>query len=433
MQFTNSKPINKQLHALVDANNFYVSCERVFQPKLMGKPVVVLSNNDGCAIARSNESKNLGIAMGEPYFKFKHLIKKNDIQVLSSNYALYGDFSARIMHIIMQSMPNVLVYSIDEAFIDLTDMQKNYDIIQLCQNLSNEIIKFTGIPVSIGIGATKTLAKVANQLAKYNQHFGTVFYLQESQINTELDKVEINKIWGIGKRTASKLHQLGIYTGLQLKNIRKEILDKNFNIVTARTVAELNGDSVIEIKDISESRKQIVVSRSFGNNLTKIDDINFALANHVATAAEKLRSQQSVAKGLVVFLQTSQFNTLETKYQNSYHIKMPIFTNDTSILLKYARKGINHIFKTGYSYKKTGVLLFDIIDKEKMQLDLFDHKEFFHTEKTMDIIDKINLKMGKFSIKYASQGVTNYWEQKQKCKSPNYTTNWDHLSIVYAK
>jgi DNA polymerase V len=421
------------LFALVDCNNFFVSCERVFQPKLIGKPVVVLSNNDGCAIARSDEAKALQIAMGEPFFKFKHLVKKHNIYVLSSNYTLYGDLSARVMDVIIKTMPEVLVYSIDEAFIDLTTCQKNFCVVNLCQKLAEKITKATGIPVSIGIGATKTIAKIANQLAKQTKSSDSVCYLPGEQLDPVLARFAVRKIWGVGKSTELKLNQLGIYTGLELKNIADHLLQRHFTIVLARTVAELRGVSLIQLDDLNVAKKQIIVSRSFGQPLTTLVSINTALANHVVSAAEKLRAQHSLAEGMIIFLQTSRFQSTAANYQSSCFVKLITPSNNTSSLLLQAKQGLSSIFKTGFAYKKVGVILTGIFDLQKQQLDLFNQNNLANADLLMTTIDIINSRLGKAVIKFAAQGFDETWKMKRQHQTPAYTTNWQQLPKAYAR
>ena len=423
---------NNKLFALVDCNNFYASCERSFQPHLEGRPVVVLSNNDGCAIARSDEAKALGIKMGAPLFKFKHLINKHRIVVLSSNYALYGDLSARVIDIITQNMPAVLVYSIDEAFLDLTSLQKNFDIQQMCQELVVKIRKATGIPVSIGIGATKTIAKVANFVVKRTKTT-SVGYLSPRDLDLVLSNMKLSDVWGIGRRYEDKLNALGYYTALELKNASVESIQKKFNITLARTVAELKGLNTIDLDGLNATRKQIVVSRSFGELVTAFTDLKSALAEHVVRAAEKLRAQCSLVTGIVIFLQTNAFRTHDLQYRNSCYVEMPAPTNDTRILLQYATQGLQSIYKSGFRYKKIGVMLNDISSASNKQFDLFADTNNKHSEKLMEIMDSINLSFGKASIKFGLQCADKPWQMKSSHRSLDFVTNWKQLPIAIAK
>lgn len=431
---SNSHSTSKSLFALVDCNNFYVSCERVFQPKLEGKPVVVLSNNDGCAVARSNEAKALGIAMGEPFFKFNHLVKKHDIYVLSSNYALYGDMSNRIMSIITECMPEVLIYSIDEAFLDLTSLQNTFDIVKICGDLAKTIMQCTGIPVSIGIGATKTIAKIANYTAKQEHPTNKVYYIEnESILDLILAKTKVSKIWGIGRQTEAKLNHSGIYTGLALKQVSPSLVSRYFNINLARTVAELRGNSVIILEDASVNKKQIMVSRSFGKKVTTYTELKEALANHVVRAAEKLRAQNSLAAGLVVFLHTNQFSNIDQKYRNSCYVPFISPSNNTPALVRYSQQGLASIFKAGYFYKKIGVILMGLSNANNRQYDMFAHNDYEKSALLMQAVDNINLKFGNATITFAIQGTNKEWEMKNQYKTSSYTSNWNQLLLVHAK
>ncbi len=396
--------------------------------------MVVLSNCDGCAIARSDEAKSLGIAMGEPFFQFKQLVKKHGIYVLSSNYALYGDMSSRVIDIIIQTMPEVLVYSIDEAFLDLTSLEKNFDIVKACQDLVHKIAKKTGIPVSIGIGATKTISKVASHVVKQNKALIKVCYLkEEAALNLVLSKMKVSNIWGVRKRSEIKLNELGIFSGLELKQIPDHILRKYFTIVLARTVTELKGKSVIEVRDLDVAKKQIMVSRSFTQKITAYKEVSGALANHVTCAAEKLRAQQSLVTGMIIFLQTNQFSSIDAKYKNSCYVPLVTPSNNTCILLCQAKHGLASIFRKDFFYKKVGVILTGLINIKHEQLDMFECNNIEHSSLLMNTIDTINLTMGKSTIKFASQGLGNARKIKAHYKTPAYTTSWEQLPIAYAK
>ena len=302
--------------AIVDANNFFVSCERIFQPKLWGRPVIVLSNNDGCAVARSNEAKALGIKMAQPFFQIKDLVKKHDIAVFSSNFSLYAEISARITDILMQSAPDVINYSIDECFVNLTSLQQNYAIEKFCQQLVKKVYRYVGVPVTIGVASSKTLAKIANHIAKKLKVPSHVLYLQgQEQVDSHLKGFELNNIWGIGKKWSEKLNNHGYKDGLQLKQANSSLIKQQFNVVLAKTVQELQGFSCIKIDDLNATNKQIIASRSFGKAIANKADIKEALANHVARASLKLREQNAVTSSIVVTLQTNMHGSQEFRFK----------------------------------------------------------------------------------------------------------------------
>lgn len=418
-------------YALVDCNNFFVSCERAFNPKLHNKPVIVLSNNDGCAIARSNEAKQLGIAMGEPLFKIRDLVRRHNVTVLSSNFALYGNLSSRIMSIIQSTVAAVEIYSIDEAFINLTDLANTASVYKICSEISFKIEKYTGIPVSIGIGPSRTLAKIANHIAKKNNIANRVFYLDStSKIDKILAGFKISDIWGIGRQYENKLHNLSINTAAELAKLPESIAKRVFNVVMWRTIQELNGISCIELPDNSSNKKQIMVSRSFGHRVTELHELQEALATYVSMAAEKLRLQQSVTGGLYVFLHTGLHGCAESIYKNSLYVSLPSHSNDTRILIHYAKQGLKALFRNGYKYQKVGVILCDFCNAANMQCDLFIDQDLQHNDNLMAIIDNINRKHGKDTIQFAASGLEKSWRMQANNKSRDFTSCWRDLPIV---
>lgn len=419
--------------ALIDVNNFYVSCERVFNPKLTGKPVVVLSNNDGCAVARSNEVKALGVAMGAPWFKFKDLAKQHGIIGLSSNYALYADMSNRVMSILREYSPDQEVYSIDESFLDLTGFQSR-DLVNYGQHMRKRILKWTGLPVCVGIGSTKTLSKLANHCAKKRPAFNSVCNfntMSPVELDGLLGQVEVGEIWGVGRKLAPKLQALGFNTVLDLKRANPERLRQQFSVVMEKTIRELNGTVCIELEEISPPKQQILRSRSFGYPVRDYNSLAESITLYMSSAAEKLRRQQSYAGSVHVYIRTSPFKPDDPFYSNGITIPAPCPTDDTRQLVNVALWALKQIYKPNYNYAKAGVMLSEIVSIEGVQTDLFSTSQASpKSTALMSAMDSINRKMGKESIKLASEGFTRPWKMKQGNKSPSYTTKWCDLPIA---
>lgn len=420
--------------ALIDVNNFYVSCERVFNPKLIGKPVVVLSNNDGCAVARSNEVKALGVGMGAPWFKLKDLAKQHGIIGLSSNYELYADMSNRVMSILGEFSPDQEVYSIDESFLDLTGFTSR-DLIQYGQDMRKRILKWTGLPVCVGIGSTKTLSKLANHCAKKRPVFNSVCNfntMSPKDLDELLGQIEVGEIWGVGRKLAPKLQALGFHTVLDLKRANPERLRQQFSVVMEKTIRELNGTVCIDLEEISPAKKQIISSRSFGNPVRDYNSLAESITLYMSRAAEKLRKQQSFAGSVYVYIRTSPFKPDEPFYSNGLTIPLPSPTNDTRQLVNVVLWGLKQIYKPNYHYAKAGVMLGEIVPEEGVQADLFSQLQTSpKSSALMSAMDSINRKMGKESIKLASEGFKRPWKMKQGNKSPSYTTKWeDNISIL---
>ncbi len=423
----------KKLFALVDCNNFYASCERLFRPGLNGKPVVVLSNNDGCIVARSNEAKALGIPMGEPLYKAQHLIAKHKVHVFSSNYALYGDLSHRVMETLHQMEPEVEVYSIDEAFIALP-VTKEWDRVKYAGELRERIRKNVGIPVSIGLAATKTLAKIANSVAKKQTQFNGVFDLVDrSQIDHVLEKIEVNDVWGIGRRSTEKLHSHGIYTALDLKRADETRIRKLLTVVGARTVMELNGISCISLENAPACPKSIITSRSFGHPVTDIDNLREAVITFVSIAGEKLRKQGVEAGALNLFITTGPFDE-QAQYSNNQTIVLPQPSSSTPELIAAALQGLKSLYRPGYRYRKAGVMLTEILKQDRYkQQDLFSFSQPTTSEdkRLMTALDRINGKWGRQTIQYGMTTAENKpWMMQQTRKSPAYTTSWHELPVA---
>jgi len=419
------------LLALVDCNNFYVSCERVFRPDLAGKPVAVLSNNDGCIVARSAEVKALGIKMGVPLFQVKDLVKRHQIQLFSSNYSLYADMSARVMAVLETFAPNVEIYSIDEAFLDLTGVC-DADSKDYAQRLKKTVQRHTGIPVCVGMGPTKTLAKLANYAAKKWPQTGGALDLSDPVRREKLMRqVPVAEVWGVGSRTAARLEQLGIRTVWDLAKQPAGHLQSQFSVALARTILELNGVGCLELEEIAPDKQQIVCSRSFSRRLTDYGELSQALAEFCSRAAEKLRRQGSVTGHISVFIRTSPFNTNEPQYQRAVSTLLPAASQDSRVIIATAHRLLKSIFKAGYAYQKCGVQLSHIQpETTPSQFDLFIADS--HQAKGMRLmqtIDQINRRYPK-TITVAGTGLHNRWQTKRENVSPHYTTNWRELVRV---
>ena len=363
--------------ALVDCNSFYVSCERLFNPKIRRKPVVVLSNNDGCIISRSTEAKALGIKMGEPYFKAKDIIIKNKVEVFSSNYSLYGDLSRRVMRTLKRFNSDMEIYSIDEAFLDLSNFP-DQDVEKIGKEIRETVLQWTGIPTSIGIAKTKTLSKIANQIAKKKQS-GVTSLIGIDNLDPVLEKIEINDVWGVGKQLTKFYQKHGVYNAKQLKNKSNSWIKKSSNVLSSRTAMELKGIPCINLETTTTKRKSCVVSRSFGKRVERFQELKEAVANYCLNASEKIRSESLVAKAITVFVRTSPFQRNYGYYSNAKTIDFPIATNNSIEVVKTAVTILESIFKNGYQYQKAGVMLTGLINAN-------DKTNLFSSEKD----EKIN-------------------------------------------
>lgn len=416
------------MFALIDCNNFYASCERLFQPALVGKPILVLSNNDGCVIARSNEAKALGIKMGAPYFEVKALCLQHKVHVCSSNYTFYGDMSRRVMSVIEENWSEVEIYSIDEAFLDLSTLPKSEQE-TFCHKLQQTILRYTGIPVSIGIGATKTLAKLANHIAK-KELKTPVFNLDKQQF--WLAKISVGDVWGVGRQWNKKLVQRGIYTAQDLASVNLREMKDRFNVMLQRTVMELQGIPCAGLQE-SEPRKSIVSSRSFGAMQTEYVSIAQAVSSHCARACEKLRQQGLVARHLSVFVQTNRFRHDLPQYQQSIGFKLVTPSDDLRYLTRSAKLCLRRIFRPGFHYQKAGVYLGDLLSRNYLQLDLFNQPsedELNHTEQLMSVLDAVNKKYGRHTLRLAAEGYVKPWAMRAQLRSPCYTSDWSDLPVV---
>lgn len=416
------------MFGLVDCNNFYASCERVFNPSLNGKPIVVLSNNDGCVIARSNEAKVLGIKMGVPAYQIKDLVKKHDVAVFSSNYVLYGDMSGRVMSMLAELAPEIEVYSIDEAFLNLEGIQ---DLQTLGSKIVRQVTRGTGIPVSAGIASTKTLAKVANKFAKKYPAYNRLCIIDtEEKREKALKLFEIGDVWGIGRRQAAKLEKQGVKTAYDFTQLPGSWVRKNMTVTGERTWKELRGISCIDMESAPPAKKQICTSRSFGKMVEDIDTMSEAIATHASTCAKKLRQQKSYAMSLMVFIHTNNFREDLPQYWKNTIIKLPVPTSDTLEIVHYALEGLKSIFMPGYQYKKAGVIITEIVTSA--QLGLFDTVDREKREKLMQAIDKVNGEH-RHLVKLAVQGNGRDWKLKQEQLSKRYTTDINEVLTIKCK
>jgi DNA polymerase V len=409
------------MFALIDCNNFYVSCERVFNPNLNKKPVVVLSNNDGCAISRSNEAKALGIPMGAPAFKYEKLFKKNNVKVFSSNFPLYGDMSSRVMSILSKFTPNIEIYSIDEAFLKFEGFE-NYDLKSYCQEIKDMVLKWTGIPISIGIAPTKALAKVANRIAKKFPERTRGVYLIDSSNKKEnaLKWLKIEDVWGIGFRHAEKLRHIRISTAYDFTNLEDSWVRKNMSVVGVRLKKELEGKSVLDLEEVRSPKKAIATTRSFEGTITDYEKIKERISTFAICCAEKLRSQNSNCNSIYVFVRSNKFQKNKPQYRNGILMTIPFSTNSNMIINKYAVEGLKKIFRKGINYKKAGIIVTSLDSSENHQLNLFENENPKH-KYLMKAIDYIQKKEGQSKIKLASQDLRKRWKMKQEKLSPNYT------------
>ena len=420
---------NNNKIALVDCNSFYVSCERLFNPSINKKPVVVLSSNDGCVISRSAEAKILGIKMGEPYFKVKKIVKENDVKIFSTNFALYGDISRRVMKTLKQFSPKMEIYSIDEAFLDLSSV-KNEDLLEHVYKIRKTVLKWTGIPTSIGVGSTKTLSKAANCIAK-KEKSGLIDLVNSKKTDELLSKIKINDVWGVGQKLTKFYIKNGINTAYDLKNMHNSWIKKNTNVFGSRTAMELRGFSCTSLEPYEEKRKNCCVSRSFGEKVTKLESLNEAITTHCLNAAEKIRLDKQTVKKITVFIRTSPFQKENNYYGNSKDIDLPIRTNDSIVLIKEALAALKCIYKKGYQYQKAGIIFSNLKDIDIYNKNLFsiindDEKRI----KLMEAIDCTNSKYGRHALSIAQAGLKKKWNIKRKFSSRIDTGCFNFLPTI---
>ncbi|AFY91186.1 Y-family DNA polymerase [Chroococcidiopsis thermalis] len=421
-----------KIYALVDCNNFYASCERVFNPKLEGKPIVVLSNNDGCAIARSQEAKALGIEMGAPLFQIQSIVQCHQVRVLSSNFALYGDLSARVMATLAQFTPEIeiySIYSIDEAFLDLSGLTQ---LVDYARQIRTTVKQWTGIPVSIGIAPTKTLAKVANRIAKRRVDANGVFDLTDKTLQEEvLAQTAVEDIWGIGRKSGRRLRTHCISNALQLRHANEQWIQTQLGVMGLRTVLELRGISCLSLQSCPAAKHARTVSRSFSRPVESLAELKAAVATYTSRAAEKLRCDRLSAKALTVFLMTDRFHQDEPQHFDSTYVELPVATSDTAELIGYTSQAIAAIYREGYRYKKTGVTLTHLVAANLFQACLFETTDRERSRKLMQVIDRINQQLGAGTIAFAATGLRQSWGRKEM-RSPRYTTCWQELPVVKA-
>jgi DNA polymerase V len=419
------------MFALIDCNSFYASCEKIFRPDLKHRPIVVLSNNDGCVIARSPEAKKMGINMTQPWYQVKDQYLSKGGVVFSSNYEFYADISNRVMNVLSDLCPEIDIYSIDEAFLDLKTFRKNIDLVNFAYDCKKRIKDWIGIPVSIGIAPTKTLAKLANKVAKDDPRFDGVVILSEPRIIRHfLKSMPIEKIWGIGRKLTAKLENIDIKTAYDLSQVDSRLIGDNFNVVLERTVRELKGQSCITLHDFMEPKKQIMVSRSFGRSIRSKSVLSEAISFHASRAAEKLRHEKQKCRLITAFIRSNRFNTRVRQIYAAKSFELVHPTDDTRIIIKNANRILDQIFADGYQYAKAGILLSDFTNKYGYQMSLFDKKrDEKMASRLMETVDYINL-MEIAKIGFGNQGYRNTWRMKREIKSNRYTTKIEEIPIT---
>ena len=428
------KPATRAI-ALVDVNNFYVSCERVFNPKLRQRPVVVLSNNDGCIISRSTEAKSLGIPMGAPWFKVRKFAEQEGVIAYSSNYALYADMSNRVMSILRRFSPAQEVYSIDESFLDFTAFRRK-DLTLYAQQLRQTVLQSTGLPVCVGIAGSKTLAKLANHLAKQNPALEGVCNFNSmtmAAVDDALRDIDVSHVWGIGRNLSGHMHDASIHTAYDLKVSNAAIMRQKFSVIMEKTVRELNGTTCLELEQIRGPKQQILSTRSFGHTVRDLQSLEEAVTLYTTRAGEKLRQQQLYAGSVYVYIRTSPFRDKQHQYDNSLRLPLHTHTNNTLHLVQTALVALRKIYRPGYDYIKAGVSLGELVTVQTQQQDLFQTGTGQgKSERLMHALDSVNKKMGRATLKLASEGLqaNQAWRMKQALKSPAYTTCWNDLLKV---
>lgn len=421
------------MFALADCNNFFASCERVFRPELQGRPVIVLSNNDGCAVARSNEAKALGIKMGAPFFKIRHIVEKHNVAVFSGNMALYGDMSQRVRWVLEDYAPSIEIYSIDEAFLDLRGVQ-GVDFDAYAKQISQQCWKLTSIPVSVGIAPTKTLAKIASKLCKqYPKLRGGCYMHRPQDIEKVLRKYPIEDVWGIGRRSAPKLNAIGVKTAYDFTQLPENAVRKMLALPGVRTWRELRGEPCIEFEDGFEAKQSICVSRSFAHEISDADDLCEQIANFASSMSEKLRQQNTLACEMNVFAYTNRFkeDAPQTYSSTLVHFEIPV--NDQRTIVSSAVSAMREVFKDGYGYKKAGVVATHIVPADEVVHSLFEDTASMEKEhKITAAVDRLNVAFGKGTVKLAAQGSGRIRSSSEK-QSPHYTTLWSDLPVVSVK
>ncbi|OVG26665.1 DNA polymerase V subunit UmuC [Klebsiella pneumoniae] len=420
------------MFALVDVNSFYASCETIFRPDLQGRPVVVLSNNDGCIIARSAEAKRLGIKMGDAYFKCKDYFRQQGVVCFSSNYELYADMSNRVMTTLEEICPRVEIYSIDEAFCDLTGVRNCRVLEEFGRELKDTVYRNTRLPVGVGIAQTKTLAKLANHAAKTWKATGGVVDLSNVERQRKLMALlPVDEVWGVGRRISKKLEAMGIKTVLQLADTDIRFIRKHFNVVLERTVRELRGEPCLGLEEFAPVKQEIVCSRSFGQRISTYEEMRQAICLYASRAAEKLRGEHQYCRFISAFVKTSPFALNEPYYGNSTSVKLLTPTQDSRDIITAATKCLDAIWRDGHRYQKAGVMLGDFYSQGVAQLNLFDdNAPRQNSEKLMEVLDHLNAKDGRGTLYFAGQGIQTSWQMKREMLSPRYTTRFSDLPVV---
>jgi DNA polymerase V len=424
--------------ALVDCNNFYASCEKLFDPKLKDRPVVVLSNNDGCVVARSAEVKALGIPMGIPWFKLRDEAKRYGIVAFSSNYALYADLSNRVVEVLSMFSPNIEVYSIDESFLELSGFEsKSYQVYGA--EIRQRVADWLGLAVCVGIGSSKTLAKLANHAAKKNLagadgvcDFTTI---SASDLDALFSSIDVGEVWGVGRKIEARLIDMGIRTVKELRDADAELMRSKFSVVVERTVRELRGVSCLELQEVVPEKQQIMSSRSFGQLVYDLETLEEAVASYVAKAAEKLRNQNSFAGVVQVYIQTNVFKPETPQYQRAVTVPIPEATSDTRVLTKWALRILRRIYRAGFGYHKAGITLMNIVPAASQQFSLFPSGSAVdsRSDVLMSVLDGINTKYGRGTMRLAAEGVDKTWQMRRGNLSNAYTTDWNGLAVVQAR
>jgi len=421
--------------ALVDCNNFYVACERLFQPHLEGRPVVVLSNNDGCVVARSPEVRALGVKMGAPWFQLKALARQHDILALSSNYTLYADISNRVMSVLADFSPQQEIYSIDECFLDLSGFKPLQHNVY-GQHIRRTIKQWIGLPVCVGIGSTKTLAKLANHVAKKQPEYAGVCDFNSLPLAVHerlLAQIEVGAVWGVGVRTATRLTEMGVVSVLDLQRAAPKALRAQFGVVMERIVAELNGEACLTLETIAPPRQQIMVSRSFGTSVYAFTELQQAVTAYVTRAAEKLRQQASLAGALQVFIRTNPFKTDVAQYQRGLVVPLATPSDDTRQLVCAAQAGLQYIYRPGLAYQKVGIVLVELIPRAQRPRTLFDDPiAQARSHALMRTLDQINAKMGSQSVRLLGEGWDKSWRMRRAQASQRYTTHFAEIALAHA-
>lgn len=421
--------MSKTMFALADGNSMYASCERVFRPDLIGKPIVVLSNNDGCVVAASAEAKALGIKMFGPFFEIADQCRQHDVAVFSSNYALYGDMSRRMMRVLSEFAAEQEIYSIDECFLDMTGMP---DLDSHGHRMRQAVLQRVGIPTCVGMGPSKTMAKLANRIAKKQARWAGVFewdFVTPAEADMMMAQIEVGDVWGIGRRLSEQLQAMNIHSALDLKQVDSRRIKRQFSVVVERTVQELNGISCLALEDVTPSKQQIISSRSFSQKVKDLNTLTASISHHAARAAEKLRAQGSTARLVAVSINTSPFSDV-AQYRGYIVVPLVQASDDTIEITRAALAGLRAIYRRGYLYHKGGIMLLEISPRTIVQTDLFAAPPDPRRRQLMGTLDAINREFGRGTVRLAAEALTPRWQMRQDARSPRYTTRLDELLVV---